>query len=153
TDGYEQTFAVNHLSHYLLTSLLIDRRRVTPGARIVNVSSAAHRKGVIDFRDLQSQASYDGYRAYRASKLAQILFTYELARRLRPDEDVTVNCCHPGWVASGFGLNNGWVVRAAMVLARPLQMTPAEGADTPVYLACSEEVTGITGKYFVRRRS
>jgi NAD(P)-dependent dehydrogenase (short-subunit alcohol dehydrogenase family) len=152
TDGLENTFAVNHLAPFLLTALLLDRLRAAPGARIVNVSSNAHWKGFLDVTDLQMERSYAPWRAYRASKLAQILFTYELARRLPASSGVTVNCCHPGWIASGFGREGGILTRVGFALTRPLQKSNVEGAQTPLYLAMSEEVTGITGRYFVDER-
>ena len=153
TDGLENTFAVNHLAPFLLTGLLLGRLRAAQSARIVNVSSRAHMEGFLDVTDLQMErSSYSPWRAYRASKLAQILFTYELARRLPASTGVTVNACHPGWVASHFGRDGGLLTRIGVALTRPLQISNVEGARTPLYLAMSEEVTGITGRYFVAER-
>jgi NAD(P)-dependent dehydrogenase (short-subunit alcohol dehydrogenase family) len=152
TDGLENTFAVNHLAPFLLSGLLLGRLRAAQSARIVNVSSRAHMEGFLDVTDLQMERSYSPWRAYRASKLAQILFTYELARRLPASSGVTVNACHPGWVASNFGRDGGLLTRIGVALTRPLQISNVEGARTPLYLAMSEEVTGITGRYFVDER-
>jgi len=152
TEGLENTFAVNHLAPFLLTGLLLGRLRAAANARIVNVSSRAHMEGFLDITDLQMERSYSPWRAYRASKLAQILFTYELARRLPASTGVTVNACHPGWVASNFGRDGGLLTRIGVALTRPLQISNVEGARTPLYLAMSEEVTGITGRYFVQER-
>jgi NAD(P)-dependent dehydrogenase (short-subunit alcohol dehydrogenase family) len=151
-DGYENTFAVNHLAPYLLTAMLLDRMRAAPGSRIINVSSNAHRRGHLEVTDLQMESKYSAWGAYCASKLAQVLFTYELARRLPATSGVTVNCCHPGRVASGFGREAGPLTRVGLFFARPFQISNVQGAETPLYLAMSEEVSGITGRYFVDKR-
>jgi len=150
-DGIELTFALNHLSYFMLTNLLLDLLKSSAPARIVNVSSNVHQGAHIDFDDLQGQRGYRAFRAYSRSKLANVLFTYELARRLG-DTAVTSNCLHPGFVASGFGKNNSGPMKVAISLLTrtPLAIGPEKGAQTSVYLASSPEVEGITGKYFVK---
>ena len=149
-DGLETTFALNHLGYFLLTHLLQDALRRAEGARVVNVASEAHRGVSVDFDDLQGERRYSGWRAYQRSKLANILFTRELAGRL---EGVSVNCLHPGFVASRFGDaaggGVGWALRAAK---RLFAIDVAKGAETPVYLCASPEVAGVTGQYFVKCR-
>jgi NAD(P)-dependent dehydrogenase (short-subunit alcohol dehydrogenase family) len=147
-DGFERTFALNHLAYFLLTNLLIDLLRADAPSRIVNVSSAAHTGAVLDFDDLQSERKYAGFRAYGRSKLANILFTHELARRLE-GTGVTANCLHPGVVATGFNRNNGLLMQLGMTIARPFLISAEKGAQTIVYLASSPEVEGVTGEYFV----
>ena len=153
-DGYERTFALNHLAYYLLTNLLIDMLTSNAPARIINVSSGAHQGATINFDDLQSEQhyGYGGYRAYGQSKLANLLFTYELARRLN-GTGVTVNALHPGTVATGFGENNGAPMKLSMRIFHQFALTPEQGADTLVYLASSPEVKGITGKYWMNRKA
>jgi NAD(P)-dependent dehydrogenase (short-subunit alcohol dehydrogenase family) len=147
-DALERTFALNHLGYFLLTELLLDLLRAGAPARIVNVASQAHAHGRVDFDDLQSERRYRGLAAYRASKLANLYFTYELARRLR-GSGVTVNALHPGTVATHFGLDEpGWF-RTVKRLIRPFLRTPHEGARTAVYLATAPEVEGVSGGYFV----
>ena len=146
-DGLELQFAVNHLAPFLLTELLLERLRASAPARIVVVGSEAHRQGRIDFDDLQSERSYHRLRAYRQSKLANLLFTRELSRRLQ-GSGVTVNAVHPGVVITGL-LFSGWRIAR---LARPFLRTPAEGAKELVYLALSPEVAGVSGGYFVNQR-
>jgi NAD(P)-dependent dehydrogenase (short-subunit alcohol dehydrogenase family) len=152
-DGIELTFALNHLAYFLLTNLLIDLMKSTAAeageARVVNVSSAAHMEAKIQFDDLQFQRGYSGMRAYSQSKLANILFTYELARRLA-GSGVTANALHPGFVASRFATNNGLLAKIGMSLMHFIAISPEEGAQTSIYLASSPEVKGITGKYFVK---
>jgi NAD(P)-dependent dehydrogenase (short-subunit alcohol dehydrogenase family) len=146
-DGIEMTLALNHLAYFLLTNLLLDTLRASAPARIINVSSDAHKGGQIDFDNLQGERSY-GFKAYGNSKLANILFTQELARRLQ-GTGVTVNALHPGFVATGFGKNNGGVMAALISIFTPLiGRSPAKGAETSVYLATSPSVAGVTGKYF-----
>jgi NAD(P)-dependent dehydrogenase (short-subunit alcohol dehydrogenase family) len=148
-DGIETTFAVNHLAYFLLTELLLPRLKASAPARIVNVSSDAHRGGRIRFDDLQGKRHYGGWSAYSQSKLANILFTYELARRLK-GTGVTVNCLHPGTVATGFGKNNrGWL-KWGVTVAAPFFTKADRGAQTSIYLASSPEVEGISGEYFSR---
>jgi NAD(P)-dependent dehydrogenase (short-subunit alcohol dehydrogenase family) len=146
-DGIEMTFALNHLSYFLLTILLLDTLKASGPARIVNVSSDSHTRGKINFDDLQMEKGYTGLGAYSQSKLANVLFTYELARKLEGTR-VTANALHPGLVNTGFAKNNGPLVKFAMGLLRPIQRDPKEGAQTSLYLACSPEVEGVTGKYF-----
>ena len=150
-DGLEHTFALNHLAPFLLTSLLLDRLIASAPARIVNVSSAAHTRGRIDFDDLQGERNYSGQRAYSQSKLANVMFTYELARRL-DGTGVTATVLHPGVVRTSFGAEDQAAYLAAMIgVARLFMKTPAQGAGTPIYLASSPQVEGITGRYFVNR--
>jgi len=155
-DGYEKTFALNHLSNFLLTNLLLDKiiltARNTGEARIVNVSSDAHRGGKIYFDDLmfeQRRYGIGGWRAYNQSKLANILFTFELARRLG-ETNVSVNALHPGFVASNLGKNNGLLGKMGMKLAQIFATTPEIGAQTSIYLASWPDVKGMTGKYFTK---
>lgn len=146
-NGIEMTFALNHLAGFLLTNLLLDTLKASAPARIINVSSNAHASGKIEFDNLQGEREY-GPRAYDNSKLANILFTMELARRLEGTR-VTANALHPGFVATGFAKNNGKLIAALVSLITPLvARSPAKGAETSVYLASSPSVEGITGKYF-----
>lgn len=147
-DGIETVFAVNHLSYFMLTMLLLDRIRQSAPARIVNVASAAHSHGTIDFDDLGGERRYRSMRIYGQSKLANILFTYELARRLE-GSGVIVNCAHPGAVATGLGGNNGALAKLLLPLIGLFMRSPEQGAVTQTYLASSPEVEGINGKYFV----
>jgi NAD(P)-dependent dehydrogenase (short-subunit alcohol dehydrogenase family) len=147
-DGYERTFALNHLNYFLLTIQLLDLLKASAPARIVNVSSGAHLGASIDFEDLQEEHSYQMMKAYGQSKLANVLFTYELARRLQ-GSGVTVNALHPGTVATGFARNNGLLFNLGTKAAGLLFFRkPSQGAQTIIYLASSPEVEGITGKYF-----
>lgn len=146
-DGIEMTWALNHLNYFLLTHLLMDALKAAPAARVVNVSSDAHRAGRINFDDLQCEKRYNGWVAYGNSKLANVMFTYELARHLN-DTRVTANALHPGSVGTNFGRNNGGVWSAALKLIGYFTLTPAQGAKTSIYLASSPEVEGVTGKYF-----
>ncbi|HSO12339.1 MAG TPA: SDR family NAD(P)-dependent oxidoreductase [Anaerolineales bacterium] len=147
--GVEKTFLVNHLAHFLLTNLLLDHLR--ENARIVNVSSGSHRNGQLDLNDLNFDRFYSGLAAYGRSKLANVLFTYELARRLG-DRKITVNALHPGRVGtdifkadfSSLGPLIKWVVSL-------IALTPEQGADNTIFLAASAEMDGVTGKYFVKR--
>jgi len=147
-DGIETVFAVNHLGYFLLTHLLLDRLRSSAPARIVNVASDAHRFGKIDLDDLGHARRYRTMRVYGASKLANILFTYELARRLE-GTGVTVNSLHPGAVATRLGQNNGRVATLLTKALKPLFRTPEQGAATAIYLASSPAVEGVSGRYFV----
>ncbi len=146
-DGLERTFALNHLSYFLLTELLLPKLQASAPARIINVSSEAHRQGGLDFDDLQRERSYSGFGAYGASKLANLLFTRELARRLQ-GQSITVNAMHPGVVATGFGLNTPGVFRVLISLARPFFRTPEKAALTALYLAGDPALDGVTGLYF-----
>lgn len=145
-DGYEMTLGVNHLAPFLLTNLLLDTVIASAPTRIINVSSEAHRGARINFADLQSVRKYNGFQAYGQSKLANILFTYELAQRLT-GTGVTVNCVHPGAVATNFGSSDKWFSLLLTVI-RPLLRTPEKGAETPIYLAASPDVAGVTSTYF-----
>ncbi|MCS7072308.1 MAG: SDR family oxidoreductase [Anaerolinea sp.] len=150
-DGYEMTFALNHLGHFLLTHLLLDVIQASAPARIINVSSDAHRAvRSLNFDTLGKGGA--GFGAYAQSKMMNLLFTFELARRLE-GTGVTVNALHPGFVATGFGRNNdgaaGSILRAVIGLMRPMARTPEQGAQTIIYLASSPEVEGVTGQYFV----
>ena len=146
-DGLERTFALNHLAYFLLTNLLLDSLRASPSARIVNVSSCAHEQGRIDFEDLQGERHYERLEAYSQSKLANLLFTFELARRLK-GSPVTVNALHPGIVATRLGANDGWWRTRLRNLLRPGMLSPEAGAETSVYLASAPEVEGVSGRYF-----
>jgi NAD(P)-dependent dehydrogenase (short-subunit alcohol dehydrogenase family) len=152
-DGLEETFQVNHLSAFLLTDLLRARLVASAPARVVTVSSAAHRAGAVDFDDLQSQRAYDGWSAYATSKLMNVLFTYELARRLE-GTGVTANTLHPGVVRTAFGHNNGRVMRAFMTVTQlpPFAVSVRRGARAQTWLASAPEVENVSGRYFVRRR-
>jgi len=151
-DGLEHTFALNHLAPFLLTTLLLDRLTASAPARIVTVSSGAHASGRIDFDDLQGGRNYSGQRAYSQSKLANVMFTYELARRL-DGTGVTATVCHPGVVRTNFGAEDQAAYFAIMTrVARLFMKTPAHGALTPVYLASSPQVEGVTGRYYANRK-
>ena len=152
-DGYEATFAVNHLGPFLLTNLLLDRMTESAPSRIVNVASTAHnaaRQG-IPFDDLQSTRGYRGMHVYGQSKLANILFTLELSRRFA-DKGVTANSLHPGTVRTGYGRDGDarGLLGFGIKIASPFFLSPAKGARTSVYLASSPEVVGISGEYFVK---
>jgi NAD(P)-dependent dehydrogenase (short-subunit alcohol dehydrogenase family) len=151
-DGLEETFAVNHLAPFVLTGELLDLLKATAArageARIVNVASRAHQRGSMHWDDLEGRKGYSSLAAYSQSKLANILFTYELARRLE-GTGVTVNCLHPGVIASGFGKTYSGVFSVLVRLAKPFLASPEEGAKTSVYLASSAEVSRVTGRYFV----
>jgi NAD(P)-dependent dehydrogenase (short-subunit alcohol dehydrogenase family) len=151
-DGIEQTFAVDHLAYFLLTNLLLDVLEASAPARVVNVASAASVVGHIDFDDLQSKARYKGARAYANAKLANILFSNELARRLA-GTGVTSNALHPGAIASQFGQNDRGIFALAMKVSRPFLISEEKGARTSIYLATSPEVEGVTGQYFVNCKS
>jgi NAD(P)-dependent dehydrogenase (short-subunit alcohol dehydrogenase family) len=145
TDGLEMTFALNHMGYFVLTNILLNRLK--PGARIVTVASNAHRGAKLKFDDLQSTRGYVGFPVYSKSKLANILFNRELARRT--PQGVTVNALHPGFVATRFGDNSGGLMRTVLKVAKPIgAISPEEGAKTIIYLASSPEVAEITGEYF-----
>ena len=149
SEGFESTFALNHLSYFLLTKLLLDKMN-QKGARIINVASDAHIGSRIIFNDLQGVNPYGGYLNYQKSKLMNILFSYELAHRLK-DSPVTVNCLHPGFVASKFGHNNSGLKVAFLKLAQKLKaITVEEGAETSIFLASSPEVEDTSGKYYYK---
>jgi NAD(P)-dependent dehydrogenase (short-subunit alcohol dehydrogenase family) len=147
-DGLEMTFALNHLSYFLLTNLVLDTLKTSAPARVVNVASGAHLGAVLDFDNLQGEKRYRGMQVYGRSKLANLLFTYELARRLE-GSGVTANAVHPGFVATGFARNNGpFYDVGTWVVGRLIGRKPEKGAQTSIYLASSPEVEGVTGKYF-----
>ena len=151
-DGIEYTWALNQLSYFMLTNLLLDKLRASNAARIINVSSMGHR-GSINFDDIEMIRDYAIFDAYMQSKLANIMFTYELDRRLS-DCDATVNVLHPGWVGSSFGSTTGLLKRILFFIARLTFMkSPAQGAETAIYLASSPEVEGVSGKYFADKRA
>jgi NAD(P)-dependent dehydrogenase (short-subunit alcohol dehydrogenase family) len=151
-DGFEHTFALNHLAPFLLTNLLLDRLTQSAPARVVTVSSNAHTTGKIDFDDLQGEQSYTGSRAYSQSKLANLLFTYELARRLQSN-DVTANALHPGVVNTSFGAEDpGSLQRLIIPFSRPFLKTPEQGAATSIHLASSPDLEQVTGRYFANSK-
>ena len=150
-DGIETTFAVNHLAPFLLTNLLLPLSRATPGARIVNVASGAHRGVTLDFDDLEGRRQYSGWRAYQRSKLANILFTRELARRVR-GERIAANCLHPGYVNTQIFRDATWKGLVMRAFANAFAITPEAGAATTLHLAASPDVEGVSGEYFVRCR-
>ncbi|HXU73046.1 MAG TPA: SDR family oxidoreductase [Polyangia bacterium] len=146
-EGFERTFALNHLSYFLLSNLILDR--IPSGGRIVNVSSEAHRPAKVDFDDLQLERRYTAFGAYCLSKLMNLLFTFELARRVEA-RGITVNAAHPGPVASNFGRSNRGVFGFLFALAGPFMLTPEKGARTQIWLASSPDLAGVTGKYFAK---
>jgi NAD(P)-dependent dehydrogenase (short-subunit alcohol dehydrogenase family) len=151
-DGLERTFAVNHLAPFLLTNLLLDRLKQTAPARVVTVSSNAQTTGRIDFNDLQGERSYSGGRAYNQSKLANVLFSYELARRLQTTS-VTANALHPGIVSTSFGAEDpAGLQRLFVPIVRPFMKTPVQGAATSIYLASAPDLEQVTGRYFVNSK-
>jgi NAD(P)-dependent dehydrogenase (short-subunit alcohol dehydrogenase family) len=150
-DRLERTFALNHMAYFVLTELLRDRLVQSAPARIINVASEAHRNAKLDFDDLQSERHYRGVVAYGRSKLCNILFTRELARRLR-GTGVTANSLHPGFVASRFGDENGGLFRIGIGIAKLFAISPEEGAATSIYLATAPEVDGRNGVYFAKSK-
>jgi len=152
-DGLERTFALNHLASFLLTNLLLDRLKQSAPARVVTVSSGAQANGRIDFDDLQGERSYSGARAYSQSKLANVLFTYELARGLQASV-VTANALHPGVVRTSFGAEDpGGVQRLFVPLMRPFMKAPAQGAATSIHVASSPDLEQRTGLYFANSKA
>ena len=151
-DGIEMTFALNHLAYFLLTHLLLDTLQASAPARIINVASEAHRGSQPHFAAPQESQRYGGWWAYCQSKLANLLFTYELARRLEGTA-VTANATHPGFVATRFSRNNRGVLALLIRLAQLTALSPERGAETLIYLATSPAVQGITGKYYVKNRA
>jgi retinol dehydrogenase 14 len=147
-DGLERTFALNHLAPFLLTNLLLDRLQQSAAARVVTVSSNAQGMGRIDFDDLQGQRSYSGARAYNQSKLANVLFTYELAKKLQ-GTFVTANALHPGVVRTSFGAEDPASVQRFLVpFVRPFMKSPTQGAATSIHLASAPDLEHVTGRYF-----
>jgi NAD(P)-dependent dehydrogenase (short-subunit alcohol dehydrogenase family) len=150
-DGLETQFAVNHLAPFLLTNLLVDVLKSSAPARVVTVASDMHRGAIIDFDDLQSARSYRPLRVYSRTKLANVLFTYELARKLEGTE-VTANCFHPGVVATKLLADGMRLPRALKSTTKLIGSGPEKGAKTSIYLATSPEVEGVSGKYFVKQK-
>lgn len=150
-DGLEATFAINHLAPFLLTNLLLDLLKKSAPSRVITVSSEARRGSKIDFDDLQSEKRYKGFGVYGMSKLANILFTYELAERLR-GTGVVANCVHPGAVGTNFAQNNRGPITLLFRALKPFMRSPEQGADTIVYLAITPEAAWMTGKYLADRK-
>jgi NAD(P)-dependent dehydrogenase (short-subunit alcohol dehydrogenase family) len=150
-DGLEYTFALNHMSYFVVAEGLRERLLASGAARIINTASAAHQGAILDFDDLQSAKSFRAMRVYGCSKLCNILFTRELARRLH-GTGVTANCLHPGFVATRFADESGGLVSHLAWLAKFFAISPAEGAQTIIYLASSPEIANVTGQYFYKCR-
>jgi len=150
-DNLERTFATNHLAYFLLTNLLLDTIKASAPARIINVSSAAQSFGKLDFDDLQSVRGYNSGLAYGRSKLANVLFTYELARKLM-GTGVTVNCLHPGGVRTNFGVDTGGVLGLLVKVGSRFMRTPEKGAETAIWLATDPAVASVSGKYFADKK-
>jgi NAD(P)-dependent dehydrogenase (short-subunit alcohol dehydrogenase family) len=148
-DGLERTFALNHMAYFVMTARLRERLSASAPARIINTASAAHQEATLDFDDLQSAKSFGARKAYGQSKLCNILFTRELARRLH-GTGVTANCLHPGFVATRFGDQSGGLISPLIRLAKFFAISPAEGAETMVYLASSPDAAEVTGQYFYK---
>jgi retinol dehydrogenase 14 len=150
-DGLEHTFALNHLAPFLLTSLLLDRLKASAPARVVTVSSGAQSMGTIDFDDLMGERKYSGQTAYNQSKLANVMFTYELARRLK-GTGVTATALHPGVTSTAFSAEDP-ALGLLVAVMRPFMQSPTRGAETSIYLASSPEADGVSGKYFAKRKA
>lgn len=152
-DGIEKTFAVNHLGPFLLTNLLLPHLNKAPEARIINVASEAHRVGVpvFDLDNLQLQKGFGGVKAYGLSKLCNIMFTHELAKKLEGTH-ITTNALHPGVVSTNLAEEASWWMKFLYFIGRPFMRSPGKGARTPIYLATSDEVAGISGKYFKNQK-
>jgi NAD(P)-dependent dehydrogenase (short-subunit alcohol dehydrogenase family) len=146
-DGFETQFFVNHLAYFLLTGLLLDTLKASAPSRIVNVASTAHSRGVIDFENLQGERDYNGWQQYGNTKLANIVFTYELARRL-DGSGITANCLHPGVIHTNLLRNYSVALSWLWHLTQWFFKKPAEGAETSIYLASSPEVNHVSGRYF-----
>lgn len=150
-DALEKTFALNHMSYFVVTSILLDRLKAASGARIVSTASDAHKGAKLNFSDLQSERGYSGFAVYGRSKLMNILFTRELARRLK-GTGVTANCLHPGFVATRFGDRSGGILSFGVKLAKNFAITPEQGAETIIHLASSPGVEGASGQYFYKSK-
>jgi NAD(P)-dependent dehydrogenase (short-subunit alcohol dehydrogenase family) len=151
-EGFELHFGVNHLGHFLLTNELLDILLASAPARVINVTSGAHKSGKIYFEDINLKKKYNFWRAYSQSKLANILFTYELAERLK-GTGVTANCFHPGAVATRMGVNRDTGFGTLITrLLKPFFQTAEQGAKTAIYLAASDDIEGVTGRYFYKKR-
>ena len=152
SEGFESTFALNHLSYFLLTHILLENMDTENGSRIINVASDAHFGVDLEFDDVQSIKSYGGYQNYKKSKLMNVLFSYELAERLK-DKPITVNALHPGFVASKFGHNNSGLKVWLLKLSQKLKaINVNDGAETSIFLASSPEAQNISGKYFYKKK-
>ncbi len=150
-DQIEMTFALNHLGTFHLTHLLLDVLKATGSARVINLSSNEHRGQTLNFDDLQNEHHYNGLQAYGQSKLCNILFVEEFARRMA-ESNVTANAVHPGFVASNFAKNNGLIYRIGMNLLRPFIRTVRQGAETVLYVAASHEIKTVSGQYFANKK-
>jgi retinol dehydrogenase-14 len=150
-DGIETTLAINHLAPFLLTNLLLGCLEQSAPSRVITVSSEAQRWGTMDFEDMQSRRKYRGFPVYGMTKLANIMFTYELAERL-DGTDVSANCLHPGSVGTNFGQNNRGAMALFFRTFKPFMRSPEQGADTLIWLASSPEIDGVSGKYFSDRK-
>jgi NAD(P)-dependent dehydrogenase (short-subunit alcohol dehydrogenase family) len=149
SDGLERTFALNHMSYFLLTNKLMELLKSSAPARIVNVSSDAHYGVDMDFENLNGEQEYKAWKAYQKSKLANVLFTYELLKKV--PADITVNCLHPGFVATNFGHNIGGFFGPVLKIAQRISaIDPEEGAKTSIFLCSAPEVKGVSGKYFYK---
>ena len=148
-DGFEETFAVNHLAYFSLTNLLIDKLKESESARIINISSGAHQfVKRMNFDDIQSEKNYKPFKVYSYSKLANILFTRKLSEILK-DDNITVNCLHPGVVATGFASQNDSKFQKFLFkLSKPFMRSSNKGAETSIYLSSSDDVSDVSGKYF-----
>jgi NAD(P)-dependent dehydrogenase (short-subunit alcohol dehydrogenase family) len=151
-DGIEMNFALNHLAYFHLTNLLLDMLKASAPARVINVSSSSHYGNPLDFEDLEFQHRYHPFKAYGRSKFANILFSYELARRL-DGTGVSVNALHPGWVATNIARNIGFLARVFMPLIQFNALRPREGAETSLYLAASSNGSNVTGSFFINRKA
>lgn len=151
-DGFEMTLAVNHLASFLLTLGLLPRLQTSAPSRIINVASALHERTQIDFDDLQGERRYSGMRAYSQSKLANILFAYELDRRYR-HTGISANALHPGFVATNLGSNNGWWMQLVLPIIHLSAISPERGAQNTIYLASAPEFDEISGQYFIGRQA
>src|SRR5713101_7920780 len=148
-DGFEAVFATNHLGHFLLTNLLLERLKASAPSRIINVTSDAHKGAEIDFEDLMQEKKYSAFKAYHQSKLANVLFTYQLSKLLE-GTGVTVNCLHPVVVRTGFGKDVTGLMSILVRVGSPFMMSPDKSARAAIYLATSPELEGVTSKYFSR---
>jgi NAD(P)-dependent dehydrogenase (short-subunit alcohol dehydrogenase family) len=152
SEGYESTFAINHIGHFLLTNLVLDMLKASSPSRIINVSSSAHKFAKLNFDDIDNEQKYRGFRTYANSKLFNILFSYELARRME-GTGVTVNTLHPGVIRTNLGKNNNKkLIKLMSTIFRLFMRSPKKGARTTVYLASSPDVEKVNGKYFVNRK-
>jgi NAD(P)-dependent dehydrogenase (short-subunit alcohol dehydrogenase family) len=150
-DGLEKTFALNHMSYFTVTNILLDRLKATPGARIVSTASGAHVGNKLNFDDLQSEKSYSPFAVYGRSKLMNILFTRELTKRLA-GTGVTANCLHPGFVGTRFGDESGGLMSWVIKLGKNFALTPEQGAETIIYLASSDDAAGKSGGYYDKKQ-